>query len=89
MANKTKPKVYFPAIDEAFAVYQLRTGKTLEDIARCLHMTYNTFTAKRKGEGEFTFTEILHVCNLLGLTLEAAARDAVITYPDGTRSVLA
>ncbi len=89
MANKTKPRVYFPAVDEAFAVYQLRTGKTLEDIAKQLHMAYNTFTAKRRGEGEFTFTEILHVCNLLGLTLEEAAQDAVITYPDGTRTVLA
>lgn len=89
MANKARPKVYFPVIDEGFAVYQFRTGKRLEDIAKCLHMTYNTFTAKRKGEGEFTFTEVLHVCNLLGISLEEAAQGAVIIYPDETRTVLA
>lgn len=81
MAKKSRPKVYFPVLDEAIAAYMRRTGRTQASIAQSLYMTDPTFSSKRKGEREFTFTEMNQLCGMLNMTLDEAARGAVITYP--------
>lgn len=73
MANKRRTKIYFPALDEAIAAYQRRNRKTQMDLAKYLDMSPATFASKRNGESEFSFTEFLLLCELLGLGLEAAA----------------
>lgn len=61
---------YYPALDEAVAVYLRRHGMTQEEFARdVMGMATNTFSWKRRGVREFTMSEVITLSDALGLSL--------------------
>ena len=61
---------YYPALDEAVAVYLRHHGMTQEEFARdVMGMATNTFSWKRRGVREFTLTEAAILADALGLPL--------------------
>lgn len=56
------------AIDHAIAFFMFEQKLTVEKMAQLLGMTANTLRAKRSGERDWTWSEILHLSDLLGVT---------------------
>lgn len=68
----SKVKTFYPALDEAIAVYLRRTGMTQAEFAKELGMSEVTLSWKRRGVNEWSMSEAVRVCNILGMTLDAA-----------------
>lgn len=63
---------YYPALDEALAVFLRREGMTQEEFARSvMGMAPNTFSWKRRGVREFTLSEATVLADALGMSLPA------------------
>lgn len=77
MAMKQRERVFFPVIDNAIAVYLRSNSMTQAELAAELGMSEATLSAKRKGDSEFTYTEMVKLCDLLGLSLDEARRGVV------------
>ena len=56
------------AIDKKIAFFMFEQTLTVEEMARLLDMTANTLRSKRRGERDWTWGEILHLSDLLGIT---------------------
>lgn len=62
---------YYPALDEAVAVYLRRHGMTQEEFARdVMGMATNTFSWKRRGVREFTLSEATVLADAVGMTMD-------------------
>lgn len=62
---------YYPALDEAVAVYLRRHGMTQEEFARdVMGMATNTFSWKRRGVREFTLSEATVLADAVGKTMD-------------------
>ena len=68
---------YFPALDEAIAVYLRRAGMTQEEFAgEVMGMAPNTFSWKRRGVREFTLSEATRLADALGMPLASPVGEA-------------
>ena len=63
---------YYPALDDALALFLRREGMTQEEFARnVMGMSPNTFSWKRRGVREFTLSEATVLADALGMSLPA------------------
>lgn len=63
---------YYPALDDALALFLRREGMTQEEFARnVMGMAPNTFSWKRRGVREFTLGEATVLADALGMSLPA------------------
>lgn len=68
--------LYYAVLDEAVTIHLKRTGMTQNDLAVEMGMSPNTFSWKRRGIREFSFSEAEKLCGIVGITLdEAVGRD--------------
>lgn len=59
---------YHERIDDAITVYLRRNSMTQAQLAEQLGMSENTLRWKRRGDSEFTLSELLKVSQLCGMT---------------------
>lgn len=71
--KNNKTKLTFPVIDGAITVYLRRNNMTQAYLAHEMGMAENTFSWKRRGIREWTMSEAVKLCDILGLTLDQAA----------------
>ena len=68
---------YYPALDEALAVFLHRNGMTQEEFARdVMGMAPNTFSWKRRGIREFSLSEAIAIADALGASLNELISEA-------------
>lgn len=85
MTMKQREKVFFPVIDASIAAYLRRNSMTQAELAAELGMVEQTLASKRKGNSEFSYTEMVKLCDLLGLSLDEARHGAV--FSNGRKTV--
>lgn len=69
--------VYYPKLDAAIAAYQRANGLTQADMAVRVGMSENTFSWKRRGVKEFSLSEAVCLCDLIGESLDSVKEGAV------------
>lgn len=62
----------FERLDEAIAAYLRRKGITQAAFAESIGMSENTLSWKRRGIREFSLSEAVKVCDIVGITLDEA-----------------
>lgn len=71
-AIKATAQFSFPALDDAIALYLRRNNMTQADFAADMEMSENTLSWKRRGVREWTLSEAVKACRIVGITLDAA-----------------
>lgn len=56
------------AIDDAIGHFMVDQKINREQMANLMDMSPNTLRGKREGKTDWTWSEILHLCDLLGTT---------------------
>lgn len=69
MATPNTNPYFYPALDEAITLHLRRYGMKQADLAAELDMSENTFSWKRRGIKDFYTSEIIKLCNILGIEL--------------------
>lgn len=70
--DKEVKRMFFSKLDEEIAAYMRRNSINQEEMASRLRMSSNTFSWKRRGVREFSLSEAIELCDLLGITLDEA-----------------
>lgn len=71
-----KTRMFYPAIDAAIAAHLRRTGKTQAEFADEIGMSDVTLSWKRRGVREWSVSEAATVCDIVGISLDAAIEGA-------------
>lgn len=74
MAKRTR--TFYPAIDAAIAAHLRRSGKTQAEFADELGMSDVTLSWKRRGIREWSMAEAAKVCDICGISMDAAVEGA-------------
>lgn len=71
-----KTRTFYPALDAAIAAHLRRSGMTQAEFAEEMGMSEVTLSWKRRGIREWSMTEASRVCDIVGITLDAAVDGA-------------
>ena len=73
--SRDRDKSYYPALDEAITLYLKRNNVTQAALASEMGMSENTFSWKRRGIRDWSMTEAVELCDILGITLDEAVAE--------------